>query len=104
MMVNSDSIFELQPEDESTPQHSLRPVPIKELPELLAKQKMGEQQQGGAGGGMQMGFSVDVIGVVMQAQPMTGRTQSTHTRRREGEGNQPGEHAHYCLVLCLQRS
>jgi hypothetical protein len=79
MIITQDSqIHELGPEVANFAKHSLRPIELSELPQVLQKQKEAQEQQQqhayGGGGANQGIFNVDVIGIVLEA----GQMQSQH--------------------------
>jgi hypothetical protein len=77
MTLTNDTQIDLVEDRGEMPQHSLRPVRFSELPSHLDSQKAYQGADGAAGGqGMTANwvtFTVDVLGIVIEATPMQGQ-------------------------------
>lgn len=77
MIVTADTKIEELGTDPNFAQHSLRPVPLMQLQEILAKQQEQQHMRTVYGdASSQAGFNVDVIGIILDA----GQMQSQHDR------------------------
>lgn len=77
LIVSNETQFQLVTDgsDQGLPQHSLDLVPFSNLQEMLSRQKE-EAARMGQQGQQTQGFTVDVIGIVVDSQPMQGQTET----------------------------
>ena len=99
MIVSNETNFTLVTDgsDQSLPRHSLGLIPFSSLQDTLARQKQEAARQGQQGGFGQ-GYAIDVIGIVVDAQPMQG--QGARTTARVGRAHLPHLFTRPSLCLC----